>query len=420
LVLVVIALAARSEAQEPTTPPDSTVPADPNVPERPSPDRPLPEPTPAPAPTGGPFFNGPDGIAVSTPSPRLDTRPLRWTFSLGARELWERNPAVVSNNDEDFFATGAFGSLSHVRTGPRGSFSFNASGSVQGWSDAPELNQLSWGGGMSGSRKLSAHSTADFLGSFYSTDTHQQAGLVNEGLVLPFTTSQSVVGGAGLVHELSARTSLSLRGEYDRFGFDDPTLPDGYTATGTATLTRRFGRSTSLSLAYSYQDSGRSLGVDGPFQYATLGVSFPLGRKTTVSLAGGALFYTTVGERTVTWQGNGQVTGRYRRSSWDLQYSRSIGLAYGFALQRVLDLASAGWNRALGRRASLRAGYVYSRSTAIAGDSPAFETHDAVGSLHLDLGRRLGLTGSYSYRHADNDVSGMTGGISLSYGAQWR
>jgi hypothetical protein len=420
LVLVVLALAARSEAQEPQTPPDSAVPADPNAPERPSPDRPLAEPTPAPAPAGGPFVNGPDGITVGTPSPRIDRRPLRWTFSLGARELWERNPALVPDNDEDFYATGGFASLGYAHTGPRGSFGFNASGSIVGWSESPELNQGNWGGGMSGSRKLSAHTTADFVASFYSTDTHQQAGLVNQGLILPYATSRSVVGGAGLVRELSARSSLSLRGEYDRFSFDDPLLADGYTGTGTATYTHRFGRATSMSLAYSYQYSGSGVGIDTPFQYATAGVAFPLGRKTSVSLTGGAVFYTVAGDGTATWQGTARITGRYRRSSWDVEYGRSMGVAYGFARQRILDLASAGWNRALGRRASLRAGYVYSKSTAIAGESLTFETHDAVGSLHLDLGRKVALTGTYSYRHAENDASGMTGGISLSYGAQWR
>src|SRR5262249_52048823 len=147
------------------------------------------------------------------------------------------------------------------------------------------------------------------------------------------------------------------------------------------------GRSTSMSLAYSYQDSGQSLGIDGPFQYATAGVAFPVGRKTNVSVNGGAVFYTVGRDRTSTWQGTGRITGRYRRSSWDVEYGRSIGLAYGLERQRILDLASAGWNRTLGRRASLRAGYVYSRSRAIAGDPLAFETHDAVGSLHWDFSR---------------------------------
>lgn len=189
--------------------------------------------------------------------------------------------------------------------------------------------------------------------------------------------TRNLAATASLAHRVGRRTSLGVSYGYSRPLYEPleglERRAEGHSAN--ASLTRDLGRQGSVSLRYNYQLYLRENATDDSSHSVGLGFSRALGRGTTLSLAGEALFVG--GEVRLQPQGSISLGHSWRSSQISLSYSRARN--YVLTTQGFTETDSVGVSYSIGlRRFRLGASLGYSRNRLESESDP------------VDLGRRFG------------------------------
>jgi hypothetical protein len=159
---------------------------------------------------------------------------------------------------------------------------------------------------------------------------------------------------------------------------------------------------------------------------AFLGWNRVLGRRLTASALAGASRYQFVNDDREGWafRGAASLSARFRRSTLDARYDRSIDQAFGFGRDRLSDIFSAGYTVAPNRKVSLRAAGIVGVTRDPVDTAFRFMTQTGMGEISYGLGRRVDVVTTYSFRRYSPDagaaISGHALGVSLVYAREWR
>jgi hypothetical protein len=268
--------------------------------------------------------------------------------------------------------------------------------------------------------------TGAVRGTFSDSVSRYDRQLLEAGLLLPLTRTQTADTSASLAFQLAANTTLTTEGRYERARFDAPGLVDGQQWAGGLSLAHALSSTDRLSFNYALRDIRREES-DRRVHDFFAGWGRTLARRLTTELVAGASYRPAVGELGGRTDFYGSATLNYAFQHGTLQgrYSHALGEAYGLGRERVADVVSGGLTRRFGRRldTALGAGYGFSRDPL----DPTFRYRVQTGSagLGLVLSRDLRLGASYGLsrsreRSTAEPIVSQFGSLSLSYGVEWQ
>ena len=223
--------------------------------------------------------------------------------------------------------------------------------------------------------------------------------------------TQNLGASANLGHRLGRRTSLGVGYTYSRPLYEPleglERRAEGHSAN--ASLTRELGRESSVFLRYTYQLYLREDASNDSSHAVGLGFSRALGRGTTLSLAGEALFVG--GDVQVQPQGTISLGHAWRSSRVSLSYSRSRN--YVLTTQGFTETDSIGASYSIGlRRFQLGASAGYSRNRLEGEGDPVdlgrrFGTYRGSLDAAYMLARWLGAGATYQYSWQDASTQAL-------------
>jgi len=365
------------------------------------------------------------GLAVSAPATAAAQAPPElWTLSMNAQGAWSSN--VDFTAVQDYTVINRYGlTLGYSRDTPRTQLVTTVAAAANQFINQQGGDRMSYSAGMDWTRQLSPRTSLQLTDSVVSAFAQSTPLLSSSGLVFPFTQTITNRASLTLSHALSPRHAISVSGRHDYVRFDSPLLTGGQQLGLTAAYQRTLSPRTNLGLGYSYLLSnvqGRLTGTDSVFG----SWSQQVGPRTSISVSAGASYFRPDSSGSSQLQATGSVGLQHQgqKTSFSLQYGRSVDQAFGFGRLRVADVASANLSRPLTRNWDLQLAAGYGRSR------DPFDPTFAFDAQFLSVGTAIQATRSFSigldYSVArrlvgteDAQIS-HTAGVALAYSWQWR
>ncbi len=400
--------------------------------------------------------SGPPDTQVGQPvqgPPPPSSRPARREprFSLWARaeESYEVNPQLRQDGDDlNSFVDNLSAGLGYTFRGPRGDLTFNVDGGRLNYHDLPDLSRWTYGGGVKGLYNFSPRASFAVRERYTVSAQNAAAVLESSGLPVSLVNSRTNAADANLHLGVTRRTNLDLGVRHEKITFDaDASLPgtgplvSGNVLTADARLSRRIGNEDNIGLGYSYAFNLVS-GTGADVQTAYLSWSGRLGRRVGAALTGGASRLSPlevtgvpgvppdptappIAPIAAKWRpsGSAALTAEFRHGSLGAGYSRTVGQAFGFGVERVADIAALYGDHRFGRNTTMSFNGSFGRTREASGsDVNSFDTISAGAALRHLLSRRFELNGGYTYgriKPADTLIAPYRTGrafLALAYG----
>jgi hypothetical protein len=372
-------------------------------------------PRPSPSPVAG------------APASEQAPRPPRWALRLRVQESYDSNAEFTDAEGSGSFEDQVGAGLTLRLAGRRGELSLSGDGWGRRYHSVDGSDGFNYLAGLAGSHRFSPRVTGRVRGSFSDSVTRYERQLVDAGLQLPLTRTQTIDTSASLAFQLAAKTTFTAEGRYERARFEADGLTDGEQLAAGASLARALSSSDRLSLNYSLRHIRREEDEDRQVHDVFAGWSRTLVRRLSAELLGGVSLRPAVGElesRTDPY-GSAALTYGFQHGSLQARYSHTLGEAYGLGRERVADVVSATLERRFGRRVdgSLGASYGFSKDPS----DPTFRyrAQTASAGLGVLLTRELRLIAAYGLsRSREGDpaepVVSQFGSLSLVYGVEWQ
>jgi len=363
------------------------------------------------------------GLGVSAPI-AAQTPPELWTLSLNAQGAWNSN--VDFSAAQDFTVINRYGmTMGYSRDTPRTQLVASVAAAANQFINQQGGDRMSYTAGLDWTRQLSPRTSLQVTDSVVSAFAQSTPLLSSSGLVFPFTQTVTNRASLTLSHTLSPRHALSVSGRHDYVRFDDPLLTGGQQLGLNAAYQRTLSSRTNLGLGYSHLLSnvqGRLTGTDSLFA----SWSQQVGPRTSISVSAGGSYFRPDSSGSSQLQATGSIGLQHQgqKTSFSLQYGRSVDQAFGFGRLRIGDVASAALSRPLTRNWDLQLAGGYGRSR------DPFDPTFAFDAQFLNVGTTIQATRSFSvglnyavarrsFGTEEAQIS-HSAGVSLAYGWQWR
>jgi hypothetical protein len=353
-------------------------------------------------------------------------RPARWAFRLRLQESYDSNAEFAAAEGQGSFEDQVGAGLTLRLAGRRGELSLSGDGWGHRYHSLDGSDGFNYVTGLSGSHRFSPRVTGRLRASFSDNVTRYDRQLLDAGLQLPLTRTQTVDTGAALAFQLTAKTTFTTEGRYERASFDAAGLVDAQQWSGGVSLARALSSTDRLSLSYVRRDIRRE-GGERRVHDLFAGWGRTLARRLSAELVAGASHRPAVGALAARtdFYGSAGLNYTFQHGSLQGRYRHTLGEAYGLGRERIADVVSAGLARRFGRRldATLGAGYGFSRDPL----DPTFRyrAQNASAGLSLALARELRLNASYGLGRSREQsgaepIVSQYGSLSLAYGVEWQ
>ena len=374
-----------------------------------------PRPSPSPSPVAG------------APAGEQAPRPPRWAFRLRLQESYDSNAEFTDAEGTGSFEDQVGAGLTWRLVGRRGELSLSGDGWGRRYHSVDGSDGFNYLGGLSGSHRFSPRVTGRVRGTFSDNVTRYDRQLVEAGLQLPLTRTQTIDAGASLAFQLSAKTTLTTEGRYERARFDAAELTDGEQLAAGASLARALSAADRISLNYALRHIRRQDDEDRQVHDVFAGWNRTLVRRLTAELLGGVSIRPAVEalEARTDPYGSAALSYGFQHGSLQARYSHTLGEAYGLGRERVADVVSASLERRFGRRVDTSVGASYGFSKDPADPTFRYRTQSGSAGLGVLLARELRLLASYGVsrsreRDSAEPVVSQFGSLSLVYGVEWQ
>jgi hypothetical protein len=205
--------------------------------------------------------------------------------------------------------------------------------------------------------------------------------------------------GAGLVHEFSPRTSVTVDLGYRRTYQEPRTYAEGEQLEAQAALRQVLDTTANLSLAYDYQDNRFQIGVRTHTFVTQAQKEF--GQKVTADASLGASYYDGADPTLSGWRvvGGAGVSLRLKHTRLVARYThtRYQGLVTG--RNELTDLAFASLSHRLGRRLSATIYGYYRDARDPLATLFSYDTAAAGATLTARIKKRSDTGFSYLFQH---------------------
>ncbi len=259
-------------------------------------------------------------------------------------------------------------------------------------------------------------SFAPYLQLAPSITADSETGPFSYGSAVATGRSLAWGGDFGVTHHLSARTTLTVDGGWQRGQFERAASSENRTARGRVTqnLAAGFG----VHAGYGYQDARFPFGgtpAVTTVHNLDLGVDFSralsFSRHTRLSFGtGSSIAGTALG--TSQYFMTGQATleqGIGRTWAASAAYNRSAHYTQGFRDLLFLDAFTAGLGGQIAPRVQLSNSMSYSFGTVgLGATAPSIGSYTGSTRLAIALSRRVALSASYTYFHHDTPLGAST------------
>jgi hypothetical protein len=221
-----------------------------------------------------------------------------------------------------------------------------------------------------------------------------------------------------LTDRLAGTAQIGYRGlDYGTTG-----LMSGGQLDSGASLRLALDPETTASLRYTYQQNRAQVPAVST-QTALLQVEHNLSPRLKVDASFGVGVSDQAGIAVpsgTSWLGGAGLSGRHRRTRYDVRYGRSVYQAFGFGRNYLTDYGSAFVEHAFTKRLSGRTDLLYRRSQDVFAQRFFFTSQIYRASASYRIQRRTLVGGFYSYRIIDRGdeipvVKSSAWGFSITY-----
>jgi len=239
--------------------------------------------------------------------------------------------------------------------------------------------------------------------------------LASEGLQtlrLDFGTWRA---GAGISHEFSPRTRLSLGGGYRQTYQNPHTFSQGDQFEGQIALREVIGSTANLSLSYGFQES--RFGVSLRTHSFTAQADKELGPKIRLDASLGASRLDGPDRASSNWTllGGAGFSARFKRSILSARYTRSRYQGLIVGRSQVTDVAYASLSHTISRRVSVSGFGFYRDARDELQRRYSYDTTMAGASLSVRIKRRTSAGASYNFLrfHTGNEPAAHRSMVTL-------
>ena len=234
-------------------------------------------------------------------------------------------------------------------------------------------------------------------------------------------------GGVVLTQTLSPKLTLSIPLGYRALDYNRIGLQGGGQFDTGLGFRRSLGPSSNVSVLYTYQRNGAQIPTVTT-QTALLQGEHELSTHLKIDASIGAGWTTTDSFATssgTSLLGGVGISGRARRTTYDLHYGRSTYQALGFGRNYLTDYASAYVDQRLAKRLGARLEARYRHSSEALLGQYAFTTQFYGLSAQYRIERRTLASAYYYFRRLDrpgelNDIDSSVWGFSIAYARSFK
>jgi hypothetical protein len=317
-------------------------------------------------------------------------------------------------------STGA--SLNRTFVGADSAFNMGVHAKALFFRNLSELNRVSSGANLGYTRPLSHNTSLNVSDQFTSSYNTLLDDFANEGVLLPLAGTKRNHAVLDIDHELSARDRMGVSARHDLFFFrNDPDfetdLVDGWRLGGTLHFNHQFSGTKSGSVTFGYNRNSKSANASDSYTTG-LGWALALGPRLNVSANAGVSMARSAVRSATRGTGSASLSFQpWRGSSAHVSVFRSMGLGVGLGRVTVREGFSFGMNQTLWRKL-----HVSISGRQISHGDP-FDTVFEYSAQSITVGVKMkvwgsmGIGTSYNYvnRREGRDVSGLRGGLQVSY-----
>jgi hypothetical protein len=233
--------------------------------------------------------------------------------------------------------------------------------------------------------------------------------------------------GLVLTQTLSPKLTLSVPFGYRKLDYSRTDFRDGSQFDTGLSFRRSLGTATSASLQYTYQRNQSQVPpvttqtflLQGEHEISS---HFKFDASVGVGLTSAGSLPVDSGSSLL---GGVGLSGRARRTTWDLRYGRSTYQALGFGRNYLTDYASAYVEQRLAKRLSARLEARYRHSRESLFGAYVFDTQYYGVLARYRIEKRTMASAYYYLRRVDrpveqDDVSSSLWGFSIGYARSWK
>jgi hypothetical protein len=333
---------------------------------------------------------------------------------LGTRAAVTEDPDAAVNSDRfsEFYSAGA--ALAYILHGGSTQAGASVSTSLPYYSTLPDLQELAYGTRANISY-VSGRTSVGAAGSYSHSPFYNSLLDPMSGTVLPGTDYGSVVnpndtatGSASLARRFGRETSMTagytLNGiRFERRG------QDSLTQTARISGDHRLSRQMSLTAGYGYNASEYTyLGAPSASTSHDADAGFTYTRATSrskafsLSASAGASLIDYQDTRQEGWRALVAV-GQTLNADWSVAASYRRSVRFDTAAQEPVwgdDVTATAQGR-IGRRIAVSLGAGYNRGEQISGAASSYETYYGLARLQVALAAFVAITGDYLYYRYD-------------------
>ena len=322
------------------------------------------------------------------------------------------SPSAASAEFADYYSAGA--QLSYLMRGSRLGVGVRGSTSFPYYSTLPDAADLAYGTNanvsfMSGATSVSAG------GGFAYSPYYSPAFEPGSGPVLPGGDYGSAVSpnnmasaGASLMRRFGRATSMSVAYSLSGMVFVDEDRSDRNQSAGLS-ASRQASKSVTFSGGYAYSAADyTTAGVSSASRSHGFNVGFGYTRQSsrdrpiTLGATVGASVVDSLQAQSQGWTGSVSVN-QVISANWSAGANYSRSLRFESAIQQPVwaDFVSAMAAGRFGRRVNLSLGASYSRGDGVAQRGQDFVTYSGTAHLRVALATFVAITGDYIYYRYD-------------------
>jgi len=337
--------------------------------------------------------------APAASAQQQQVRP-RWTVSARAGGSWDSNSGLLQPGASGTFIQRYGAGISYSRNTPRSTLLLGGLGSGIFHSAQGLRNRFNYSLDGRWSYRPTPHQTYSLSQSVAAAFSRTAPVLLDAGLALPLTMTQTVVTSADAAFQLSPRTDIGFSARRVGVNFDAPDLPDGSLTAMSFRVGRQLSADDAVSGSYSWQRSSRA-SRDTETHSVIAGWARTLSPKTQLNVNLGVIHFHN---RQVPDTGRLDLSGgvglnhAFRRGNVTAGLSRFITQSFGTGRDRIADLLLLRYNRPLTQRLLGSVGLTYSWNRDPENPDSTFQTQVHSASLGFRATRSLTIGASYGFQ----------------------